>query len=168
MGASTTCTESAAVLTVFAHVSTPHPSCTAIAYIPAIFRYDSIVIRNGTIVAYLGWMAFSFTTSGSHRPSAATASSLVNRRTRMVYSLGSLVLIALWMLFYMERAPLTYYCYALFPCFFWSDVFAHISVKGMRQVIERMTEHVFSIPLYQCALVGLALASIVVSYSCLS
>ena len=66
------------------------------------------------VIAYLGWAAYGATTIlfPNSAPSFST-------------TISSLALVALgtsWTLFAVQKYPLTFYVYVVFPCYFWREV----------------------------------------------
>ena len=65
------------------------------------------------VIAYLGWAAYGATTIlfSDHPPSFSTAISGI-----ALAALG-----ASWILFAIQKYPLTFYLYIIFPCYFWRE-----------------------------------------------
>ncbi|KAI1337432.1 PigN-domain-containing protein [Xylariaceae sp. FL0016] len=83
--------------------------------------YDWLFLRALVTIGYLGWIAFALTTvvdlhvlQGSTKSSRPLASTVF----------FSSVLAILYASFIISHSPVTYYAYALFPVFFWEEVFA--------------------------------------------
>ncbi|KAI9888145.1 MAG: Glycosyl phosphatidyl inositol anchor synthesis [Watsoniomyces obsoletus] len=82
-------------------------------------RYDWFFLRTLVAAGYLGWIAFALVTVVDlHVLGGSTG---VQRSTPVVVFFSS-VLIALYSSLWMQRAPWTYYAYALFPVVFWEEV----------------------------------------------
>ncbi|KIW66603.1 hypothetical protein PV04_05921 [Phialophora macrospora] len=83
--------------------------------------YDWLFLRALITIGYLGWIAFGITTVVDLHvlhgavPEERSSASLV---------VFSSILVALYSFFIIERSPVTYYGYAVFPVFFWEEVFA--------------------------------------------
>ena len=77
------------------------------------FRYDQMLIRVMVVIAYLGWAAYAATVIlfPGHPPSFGTPIS-----GAALAALGTS-----WTLFTIQRYPLTFYVYVVFPCFFWRE-----------------------------------------------
>ena len=82
--------------------------------------YDWFFLRILVTLGYLGWIAYATTTVIDihvlHGSSASDRSSL------SIVAFSS-VLVSLYSSFIISESPLTYYAYALFPVFFWEEVF---------------------------------------------
>ena len=76
-------------------------------------RYDQMLIRIMVVVAYLGWAAYGSTTIlfPDHPPSFSLPISGVT-----LVALGTS-----WILFAIQKYPLTFYIYVVFPCYFWRE-----------------------------------------------
>ncbi|KIW06098.1 uncharacterized protein PV09_03267 [Verruconis gallopava] len=83
--------------------------------------YDWLFLRALVTLGYLGWIVYAVTLvidlhvlQGSTEP----------QRT-VVSNMGfSSALVALFSLLFVQKSPITYYIYAVFPVFFWEEVFA--------------------------------------------
>lgn len=87
--------------------------------------YDWLFLRTLVTLGYLGWIAYAITTvidlhvlHGSTEPQRTLASNIG----------FSSALVALFSLLYVQSSSSTYYIYAIFPVFFWEEVFARRSV----------------------------------------
>ena len=83
--------------------------------------YDWLFLRALVTLGYLGWIAYAITTvvdlhvlHGSTEPQRTFASNIG----------FSSALVGLFSLLLVQRSALTYYIYAIFPVFFWEEVFA--------------------------------------------
>jgi phosphatidylinositol glycan class N len=83
--------------------------------------YDWLFLRALVTLGYLGWIAYAVTTvvdlhvlHGSAKPERTPASNIG----------FSSALVALFSLLFVQSSSLTYYIYAIFPVFFWEEVFA--------------------------------------------
>ena len=83
--------------------------------------YDWLFLRALITVGYLGWIAFAITTViDLHVLHGKTETT----RTVMSTSVFGSVLVVLYSYLWIQSSPATYYAYALFPVFFWEEVFA--------------------------------------------
>ncbi|KIW48602.1 uncharacterized protein PV06_01173 [Exophiala oligosperma] len=83
--------------------------------------YDWLFLRALITLGYLGWIAYAATTViDLHVLHGATPE---HRTTGTTIAFSS-ILVLLYSFFIIERSPITYYAYALFPVFFWEEVFA--------------------------------------------
>ena len=90
------------------------PSCPSRFVSLKNFRYDKTLIRAVVDIAYLGWAAYG-----------ATAILFPNSPPSFTTTISSLALAALgtsWTLFAVQKYPLTFYVYVVFPCYFWREV----------------------------------------------
>ncbi|KAI9797760.1 MAG: Glycosyl phosphatidyl inositol anchor synthesis [Sarcosagium campestre] len=83
--------------------------------------YDWLFLRGLVTLGYLGWIAFAFTTViDAHVLHGKSETA----RTTVSVSFFSSLLVLLYAMFLVQRAPITYYAYAFFPVAFWEEVFA--------------------------------------------
>ncbi|KAL2429970.1 GPI ethanolamine phosphate transferase 1 [Exophiala dermatitidis] len=83
--------------------------------------YDWLFLRALITVGYLGWITFAITTVlDLHVLHGAVPD---ERTTASTFAFTS-ILVVLYSFFVVEKSPLTYYAYALFPVLFWEEVFA--------------------------------------------
>ena len=87
-----------------------HPFCSAVL---KHSRYDQTLIRIMVVVAYLGWAAYGSATILF--PNCPPSFSLPISGVALV-ALG-----ASWTLFAIQKYPLTFYIYVVFPCYFWRE-----------------------------------------------
>ena len=82
-------------------------------------RYDQTLIRAMVVIAYLGWTAYGATTIlfPNHPPSFSAA----------ISGVALVVLGISWTLFAVQKYPLTFFVYAVFPCYFWREVLVKCS-----------------------------------------
>ena len=83
--------------------------------------YDWLFLRALITIGYLGWIAYAMTTVIDLHVLQGNASA---ERTITTTSTFSSILVLLYSSFVIEKSPVTYYAYALFPVFFWEEVFA--------------------------------------------
>jgi phosphatidylinositol glycan class N len=127
--------------------------------------YDWLFLRLLVTAGYVGWMAFGATSiidihvlRGSTKTQRTTA-------TNIFFS-STLVLLFAYLL--VQHSPWTYYAYAIFPVFFWEEVFAQRAAltKGRRVLFAKLSlkkDRVY-FALQALAFVGL-LQALVWSYS---
>jgi phosphatidylinositol glycan class N len=83
--------------------------------------YDWLFLRALVTIGYLGWIAFALTSVVDlHVLHGTTETSRTLPGTIFFTS----VLVILYSSFIISKSPLTYYVYAIFPVFFWEEVFA--------------------------------------------
>ena len=97
--------------------------------------YDWLFLRALITVGYLGWIVFAITTIiDLHVLHGKTDTT----RTVMSTSVFAGVLVVLYSYLWMQSSPATYYAYALFPVFFWEEVFARrAALSAGRTVLLR-------------------------------
>ena len=100
--------------------------------------YDWLFLRGLVTTGYLGFIAFAVTTvidmhvlHGSAAPSRTIGSTLF---------FGSL-LVGLFSLLFIQKSSWSYYCYAVFPVYFWEDVWSKRAAlaRGKAQLFGHMT-----------------------------
>ena len=84
--------------------------------------YDWLFLRALITVGYLGWIAYALTTVIDLHVLQGSVASERNLMTTMMFSS---ILVILYSSFIIDRSPVTYYAYAVFPVYFWEEVFAH-------------------------------------------
>ncbi|EMR08134.1 hypothetical protein PNEG_03572 [Pneumocystis murina B123] len=84
--------------------------------------YDSLFLRSIITLGYLGWIVFMFIQliniyipKDTYQPKRTIFSSLF----------FSFILIGLFIILYIEKSPLFYYAYIIFPIFFWEHIFTN-------------------------------------------
>ena len=83
--------------------------------------YDWLFLRALVTLGYLGWIAYALTTViDMHVLHSISKAS----RTTASISVFSSLLVGLFSALIVQKSPLTYYAYAVFPVFFWEEVFA--------------------------------------------
>lgn len=94
---------------------------TALEGLRYLQTYDWLFLRTIVTAGYLGWIAYALTTvidlhvlHGSEEP----------KRTLFSTTVFSSILVALFSTFMYQRSSWRYYVYAVFPVFFWEEVFA--------------------------------------------
>ena len=83
--------------------------------------YDWLFLRALITFGYLGWIAYALTTVIDLHVLQGSVASERSLTTTVVFSS---VLVLLYASFIVDRSPVTYYGYALFPVYFWEEVFA--------------------------------------------
>ena len=76
-------------------------------------RYDQMLIRVMVVIAYLGWAAYG----------AATIL-FPDRPPSFSKAISGVALVTLgisWTMFAVQKYPLTFYLYVVFPCYFWRE-----------------------------------------------
>ena len=93
--------------------------------------YDWLFLRALITLGYLGWIAYALTTVIDLHVLQGTA---FTEHTSTTTAIFSSILVLLYASFIVDRSPITYYAYALFPVFFWEEVFARrkIFLRGAR------------------------------------
>ncbi|KAF8919551.1 Phosphatidylinositolglycan class N-domain-containing protein [Mucidula mucida] len=81
--------------------------------------YERTLLRSIATFAYIGWAAYASLFVFQSRLIVNTS-----RATTAVTIFASVILVGFWGTFYLERAPLTYYLYVVFPCYFWQQFFS--------------------------------------------
>ena len=84
-------------------------------------RYDWLFLRVLVTIGYLGWMTYAITTVIDLH---VLQESIQPKRTAMGLIVFSSILAMLYASFVISKSPPTYYAYALFPVFFWEEVYA--------------------------------------------
>jgi phosphatidylinositol glycan class N len=82
--------------------------------------YDWLFLRTLVTAGYLGWMAFGLTSLIDDHVLQAPVR--VQRRFGSI-SFFSSILVGLFSYLFLQKAPITYYAYSIFPVFFWEEVF---------------------------------------------
>src|SRR5262249_6492739 len=117
--------------------------------------YDWLFLRILVMIGYLGWVAYALAT--------VVDLHVLHGQTEAQRSLGSnvffsSVLVALFALLIVQRAPYSYYLYALFPPFFWEEVWARRSalLKGKETLFGHLTSKrdIFGFVIQLVAFVG--------------
>lgn len=117
--------------------------------------YDWLFLRILVTMGYLGWIAYALAT--------VVDLHVLHGQTEAQRSFGSnvffsSVLVALFALLIVQRAPYSYYLYAIFPPFFWEEVWARRSalLKGKEALFGHLTskKDIFRIALHLLAFVG--------------
>jgi len=100
--------------------------------------YDWLFLRALITLGYLGWIVYALTTTmdlhvlhGSFPSERSMASVLV----------FSSLLVLLYSSFIIDKSPLTYYAYAVFPILFWEEIFAKrgILMAGTRALFAHVS-----------------------------
>lgn len=99
--------------------------------------YDWLFLRALITIGYLGWIAYALTTVIDLHVLQGTAASERSITTTMIFSS---ILVLLYSFFIIDKSPLTYYAYALFPVLFWEEVFARRKgcVAGIKVLLQQI------------------------------
>jgi len=119
-------------------------------------RYDQTLIRIMVVVAYLGWAAYgsAMILFPDRSPSFSTP-------------ISGAALVALgtsWTLFAIQRYPLTFYIYVIFPCYFWREALVMSSGPLLRLYRSGKSQGSMKV-LLRAVFVIVALQSMVVRFS---
>ena len=83
--------------------------------------YDWLFLRALVTLGYFGWIAYALTTVIDLH--VLHSISTADRTNASVFVFSSL-LVVLYSVMIVQKSPLTYYAYGVFPVFFWEEVFA--------------------------------------------
>jgi len=83
--------------------------------------YDWLFLRTLVTIGYLGWIAFAITTVIDLHVLHGTTPTLHNATSVIAFSS---VFVAVSSVLFIQRSPLAYYAYAVFPFIFWEEVYA--------------------------------------------
>jgi phosphatidylinositol glycan class N len=99
--------------------------------------YDWLFLRALITLGYLGWIAFAITTVLDLH--VLNEDSEAQRTMQSTVAFSS-VLVLLYSVLLKQRSPLWYYAYAIFPVFFWEEVYARRSsiVRGGRVLFSQV------------------------------
>lgn len=89
--------------------------------------YDWFFLRVLITLGYLGWMAYAVTTVIDVH---VLHGSIASERSSVSLVVFSSILVLLEASFVISESPLTYYIYAIFPVFFWEEVFSRRNAIG--------------------------------------
>ena len=112
--------------------------------------YDRFLIKGLVTAAYTGWVAFASLYVLRPQDNTPNTYSSTSNLTFGIAISSWAILLTFWALFLMQRSPLMFYVYIMFPCYFWrcflvqiipfmqyysqgvkkGDVFARILFKG--------------------------------------
>jgi GPI ethanolamine phosphate transferase 1 len=94
--------------------------------------YNWLFLRTLVTAGYLGWMAFGLTSiiDAHVLPSPARV-----QRSFASTSFFSSILVSLFSYLVIQKAPITYYAYSVFPVFFWEEVFARREALSQGRVL---------------------------------
>lgn len=116
---------------------------TALEGLRYLQTYDWLFLRTIVSLGYLGWIAYALTTVIDLHVLHGTS---VSSRTIPSVIFFSSVLVALFSVLLYQGSSWRYYLYALFPAFFWEEVFARR--KALLAGREILLGHVHSISGY--------------------
>ncbi|KAK7542981.1 phosphoethanolamine transferase class N [Phyllosticta citricarpa] len=97
--------------------------------------YDWLFLRALVTMGYLGWIAFATTSVVDTYVLRGTAKTSRSLTSTTVFSSAA---VALFSVLVIQRAPWTYYAYAVFPVMFWEEVYAR------REALKRGKEVLFA------------------------
>lgn len=100
--------------------------------------YNWLLLRSLVTMGYLGWIGYA-STSFLH---VFVVGSVAEPSHPIVRSAFVLVLAVLIAFFYQQDSPINYYLYAVFPVFFWEQVFVNRKtvVKGINLLMHRTSQ----------------------------
>ena len=102
--------------------------------------YDWLFLRVLVSLGYLGWIAFSaITVIDLH---VLQTSSQISRTLFTSGAFGAIA-ISFFSVMFMQKAPIMYYAYAIFPLGFWEEVVARRGalVQGSRHLLKEIKSH---------------------------
>lgn len=121
--------------------------------------YDRTLLRTVVTFAYLGWMLYAslYIIRPLDNPTFPQ-NSLV---TSLLTLIPILIALTMWVVFYAQRSPWSYYIYVSFPAYFWSQFlrqgFLYFAAPLLNvRVLNTMKDHVPHLVLVLGALLGLA------------
>ncbi|KAF8439955.1 Phosphatidylinositolglycan class N-domain-containing protein [Boletus edulis BED1] len=121
--------------------------------------YDRFLIRSIVIIAYVGWAAYASTSLLSPFDSPLVSAS----RKKLIDALTLLTFFGSAIAFWIQNAPLTFYVYVAFPCYFWR-VFYLRGVPAWLRVISQSSFSSRQLCVYG-SLVIVSLQSMVAAYT---
>ncbi|KAF9445334.1 PigN-domain-containing protein [Macrolepiota fuliginosa MF-IS2] len=118
--------------------------------------YDRTLLRTIVTLGYLGWMLYAslYVIRPLNKPTSAHAHGLFG-------AVPIITAIVLWVVFYIQNSPWSYYLYVSFPAYFWSQVLRHslphLSTLSIRtRILGGLKDNVVHITMVLGALLGLA------------
>ncbi|KAF2403487.1 GPI ethanolamine phosphate transferase 1 [Trichodelitschia bisporula] len=102
--------------------------------------YDWLFLRALVTAGFLGWIAYAITTVADLHVLHGTAAP---QRSLFSNIFFSSILVALYSLLYVQQSSWTYYAYAIFPVFFWEEVF--VRRGALKQGKDVLFGHVTSV-----------------------
>ncbi|KAK5213777.1 Glycosyl phosphatidyl inositol anchor synthesis [Exophiala xenobiotica] len=126
--------------------------------------YDWLFLRALITMGYLGWIAYAATTVIDLHVLHGSVSDDRTIGTTMAFSS---VLVLMYSFFVIERSPVTYYAYALFPVFFWEENFARRKafISGFRVLFDHVQGvSAFSLLFIQTIIYMIVIEGLVQSY----
>ncbi|KAF2124937.1 PigN-domain-containing protein [Dothidotthia symphoricarpi CBS 119687] len=102
--------------------------------------YDWLFLRTLVTAGYIGWIVFAITTVIDLH--VLNEASQAQRTTQSIVVFSS-ILAVLYAVLLKQRSPLVYYAYALFPVFFWEEIYARRSslVKGGKVLFGQVSSN---------------------------
>ncbi|QIX00901.1 hypothetical protein AMS68_006418 [Peltaster fructicola] len=97
------------------------------------------VLRTLVTLGYAGWVAYAFTTAVDVH---VVDSKVEATRTAASFGAFASILVALYSFLLVQSSPASYYLYAIFPVFFWEEVWARRQalVKGAQILSNKLTK----------------------------
>lgn len=97
--------------------------------------YNWLLLRSLVTLGYIGWIGYA-TTSFLH---VFVVGAVAEPSHPVVRSVSIMILVVLIALLYQQDSPINYYLYAIFPVFFWEQIFANLQtvVKGAKLLVLR-------------------------------
>lgn len=140
---------------------TPNPSPANPSPLPTCaHRYDWLILQSTVTLGYLGFIAYS--TNFILRTYVYALPRTTSSAFGPIPAAGFATFGALAARFFLEQAPLSYYLYAFFPAFFWSDVLRDLS--AFRQLGQSARSRSGGVLMVQAGLVVGALQLLVRGY----
>ena len=98
--------------------------------------YDWLFLRALITTGYLGWIAYALTTVIDLH---VLQGSIAGERTITTTTISISVLVLLYSSFIIDKSPITYYAYAVFPILFWEEVFSRRKgcIAGIKILYEQ-------------------------------
>lgn len=106
---------------------------TALGGLHYLQTYDRTLIRTIVTLAYTGWAAF--TCLYLFRPVEGFASASPRYRQNL-FGFAIATLVVTWAVFLLQRSPVTFYVYVIFPIYFWHEFLTHAAPSLVRQVAQ--------------------------------
>jgi phosphatidylinositol glycan class N len=124
--------------------------------------YDWLFLRALVTTGYLGWIAFAITSVIDLHVLHGKAEIKRNMTSNTIFSSA---LVALFSLLFVQHSSWTYYAYAVFPVFFWEEVYARRAalVKGKKVLFGHLSSKKEHVGTVMKALAFLALLEALVS-----
>lgn len=130
-----------------------------------VYRYDWLVLRTIVTLGYLGFIVYStnFVLQTHVYPSYRPTANSNSPTSHFVSIIGIVVFAALATRFTLEKSPISYFLYSIFPCFFWSSILQNS--WAFRRLLSNITWRSIIPTLFNSALVIGILQLMVIGYS---